>query len=577
LFGAYAALLAVATFLLGPVWHDWDWTVFQYLSNLHAPAFSPSVAVVDLEDYDQRAPARDRQTIARFLDGLRTSNQRPAAVLLDLYFDSICATADPRSCGVDRDTAALTKSLDEAAKAKPPIRVYATENPIASQGAGQIDPAVLSTLDREHVYDHLAAGHTILSLAASDGIFYAQCYRIAQTDAAGATQSRELWALPYRVVQDAGDGLPACDAERAARTMEAVRLGPQRQFEQSVQCVSLARPFPPHSCKSLAPRSASSVDWNGKYVIVATLENDLGPLHKGTAPRSNPELLAWAVSDLLKPKSGGGAYFEPLPLNEMLAALVIGFGAVTLVAFIAAFQGLRRLRLKALRRQLPWIAAAAAVCFALALFGAVEALMFFAKQIPPQVSLVAMSVVLAGGLCGERGREILVDQARTVDAPPEESNEYDVFISYAHDEREWVRENVYLPLANARTADGRKLDIFFDTSSIRAGVEWEDKILLSLAGSRFVIAVYSETYFTRRYCLEEVKRARSKSIMQDADGSLSCLLPIMRGTPVIPLTLAHINAVKVDDNPDAVPELVAQIVASIDAAGPRTAAKVGST
>ena len=67
-------------------------------------------------------------------------------------------------------------------------------------------------------------------------------------------------------------------------------------------------------------------------------------------------------------------------------------------------------------------------------------------------------------LCGERGREILFEQSRTIDAAPEESNDYDVFVSYAHDEFAWVYENVFVPLKDARTADGRKLEIFFDTS-----------------------------------------------------------------------------------------------------------------
>ena len=59
----------------------------------------------------------------------------------------------------------------------PAIPVYATENPIGTQGGGQIDAAFLHALDRDNVYDHLSAGHTILQLAAADGVFYQRCYR----------------------------------------------------------------------------------------------------------------------------------------------------------------------------------------------------------------------------------------------------------------------------------------------------------------------------------------------------------------------------------------------------------------
>lgn len=552
LMGAYLVLLGAATFWLAPVWHEWDWSVFQYLSNLHAPAFSPSVTVVDLADYDDRAPLRDRQTIAAFIDQVRAHHQHPKAVMLDLYFDAICSSADPATCRPDAATAALTKSLDAAAAADPRIAVYATENPIGTQGAGQIDAAFLHALDRDNVYDHLSAGHTILQLAASDGVFYQRCYRIAQTDSAGnAVGTQDLWALAYRVAMDAaGDRLSPCDTAQATQTMEAVRLGPQPDFAQHVARVTQRVPYPP------------GADFTDKYVIVATLEKDLGPLHKGAAPRSNPELLAWALSDLLEHKNSEGGYFLPLPANEMLAVLVTVFAALTLVAFIAVFQGLRRLQLRALRPYLPWIAATAATVFALAAFGALETWMLFAKQIQPQVSLVALAVCFAGGLCGERGREILLEQSRTIDAAPEESNDYDVFISYAHDEFAWVYENVFVPLKDARTAGGRKLEIFFDTSSIRVGSGWQDKISLAIDGSRFIVPVYSETYFKRPYCRFEIKRAHRKWI--GAGDASRCVLPVMRGKPVILATVDDIQAVSIDEQPGLVAEIVAVILAGVE-------------
>ena len=554
LLGSYAALLGMITFVLAPVWHEWDWSVFQYASNLRAPAYSPDVDVVDLADYAPGAPARDRLTIARFLTGLRSSGQHPAAVLLDLYFESMCATTNTQGCAPDSATSALTRSLDAAASGSLPIRVYATENPIGTQGGGAIDAVFLSSLDRDHVYDHLRSGHTILQLAASEGVFYRRCYRIAQTDDRGnQTGWRDVWALPYRVVKDVDhQALSPCDEARATETTEVVRLGPQPDFERSVHRITLERPLPAHA------------DFNGKYVIVAALRHDLGPLHHGDVPRSNPELLAWALSDRLEAKDGDNAYVAPLPANEMLAALVAGFVMVTLVAFAALFQGLRRLRLQRVRRYLPWIASALAAVFALALFAGFEGFLFLTKSIQPQVSLVFMAVVLAGAFCGERGREILLEQSRAIDIAPEESNDYDVFISYAHDELDWVYEHVYLPLKNARTASGRKLAIFFDTSSIRIGGAWQDKINLSIDGSSFIVPVYSERYFQRPYCRFEIKRAHRKWIAQGPDSR--CVLPIMRGNPAILQTVDDIQAVRVDDHPGVVDEVVALILGRVEPA-----------
>lgn len=551
--GAYVVLMGATVFFLGPAWHAWDWAVFQYVSNLHAPAFSSEIAVIDLHDYDERSPGRDRQTIARILDGLDAKHP-PKAVLLDLFFEATCGPSD-RQCRPDAATAALTKSLDNAAARG--ITVYATENPIGAQGAGVIDARFLNALDRENVYDHLAAGHTILQLAASDGLFYQRCYPLPQYDAAGnATGVLDLWALPYRAAKyPPPRARPQCERSGAAHTMEAVRLGAEGEFHQSVIEVTAQQPV---------PRSA---DLAGKFVIVATLDHDLGPLHTDTGGRSNPELLAWALSDLLDRGEDDAGYMQPIPVNDMLAWFVVGFTGITVVAFIAAFQGLRRLRLRALRPFLPWIAAGGAVFFALALFGAFEGWMLFTKQIQPQVSLVALSVLWAGGLCGERGREMLFEQLYTVDASAEDrAMQYDVFISYAHDEVAWVYENLFVPLRDARTPDGKKLEIFFDTASIRVGSSWQEKIADAIDGSRFVVPVYSETYFKRPYCKAEIRRAHLK--WTTAPEGTRWVRPIMRGKPVILAMVDEIQAVSVEDQPGIVAEIVAEIVAS---AGPKAA------
>ncbi len=174
-----------------------------------------------------------------------------------------------------------------------------------------------------------------------------------------------------------------------------------------------------------------------------------------------------------------------------------------------------------------------------------------------------------------RGREILLEQSRTIDASPEESNDYDVFISYAHEEFTWVYENVFVPLKDARTADGRKLEIFFDTSSIRVGSGWQDKISLAIDGSRFIVPVYSETYFKRPYCRFEIKRAHRKWIM--ADESSRCVLPVMRGKPVILATVDDIQAVSIDEQPGLVAEIIAKILAGLEPKPLATPAQGAST
>ncbi len=42
----------------------------------------------------------------------------------------------------------------------------------------------------------------------------------------------------------------------------------------------------------------------------------------------------------------------------------------------------------------------------------------------------------------------------------------DVFISYASEDRDWVRTNIYQPLLGCMFADGRVPRIFFDMSDL---------------------------------------------------------------------------------------------------------------
>jgi hypothetical protein len=121
-----------------------------------------------------------------------------------------------------------------------------------------------------------------------------------------------------------------------------------------------------------------------------------------------------------------------------------------------------------------------------------------------------------------------------------------------------VYEHVYVPFRDAALPDGKKLSIFFDTSSIRAGTGWQTKLSLAIDGSRFIVPVYSDTYFTKPYCRFEILRAHRKWI-QAGDQS-RCVLPVMRGHPTIYATVNDIQALSLDDYSDLVQQHVAEVV-----------------
>jgi hypothetical protein len=257
----------------------------------------------------------------------------------------------------------------------------------------------------------------------------------------------------------------------------------------------------------------------------------------------------------------------------MLALFVPAFGALVALAFTACFFALRRLPLRGVRRLLPVAAALAALAIGAVAFAGFELWMLAENWIQPQVTLIGLGMVVAAILCAVRGTQAIADEANAIDPAATETYDYDVFISYAHDEGAWVFEHVYVPFRDATLPDGKKLSVFFDTSSIRSGTAWQTKLALAIDGSRFVVPVYSDVYFTKPYCRFEILRAHRKWIAAGEESR--CVLPVMRGHPKIYATVDDIQALSIDDVPDLVAQHVADVVRRLShadvAAAPQSA------
>jgi hypothetical protein len=543
---AYVAILTIAGLGMSATWRSWDWRILSRVTNERPPRFSPRVVVLDIENYDARAPENDRLVAANFLRELLQRGQKPAAVVFDFSFGQ-----ETGSAAVVKATSRFSDSLDKARQRGIPVYATVSSRPMVEEGFGPVDWSPLKDLAWAAVYDHLSGiGHTMLS-SYQDGLFYQVCYpAVPKFDSAGNVAGAiDLEALPELAVSAAeGRSDGPCDPS----AMKIVTIGSQASFKGQTSAISPAHPYP-------ARRSL-----DGSYAIVASVTHDVDPL---LAPRSNPELLAWAFSDLLT--SAETSFYKPAPLGDTLLALIFVFSLVTIGLFMAAFLWFRRMRLGRWRLAAPWLAAGAAALGTLALFFGVETLLLVMKQIQPQVSFVSLAVVVTAGLSGVRGRQILIEHLSAVDVHPEESHDYDVFISYAHEEFAWVRDTVYRPLRDARLADGRALRIFFDTESIKVGASWQQRISLAIDGSTFVVPVYSDIYFSRAYCRFEIRRALRKWI---ARGEASrCVLPVMRGHPKIDPSVDDIQAVSVDDDPEVVSDIVHEIVARIGGEKPALA------
>ncbi len=568
-------------------WMELDQWLFVRAS--HAGQLASSITVVDVQPSPAGDPLATRRLITDFLKGLANSKQQPAAVMLDFTFDP-CQTPceGPRKSVRD----ALVAAIAGARGAH--IAVYATQNltPSSVDPYGRETTGALEDLDPD-IYGAQglagAAGHTLVHVADGSGMaFYHPCYRDVTMPAGdrdvtgpaptGLARGEDLWALVWRVQ-------PNFDVSVCETHPVTFSVGPRLSAADAAYSTI---PRTPPTFYTITPSDPfpAGMDLND-YVIVGTLEQDTlntdaqlagtpagavwEKLHgPGSLNIPGPELLAWALSDrLAQIKASGapaGAYHTVHPLGRALYPLVAAFSGMTVLAFVACFHFLRRFRLKAARRRLPWIAAAASLAIGIGAFAAMELLMSVGlHQDQPQVTLISFSIALSAVLSGVRGSQMMTDLGPEED----ERYDYDVFISYSHDDTSWVRQNVYAPLAKAKLPNGKPLSIFFDKSAIYIGDDWRKKLTLAVLNSRFVIAVYSENYFRRQgkgYCIFELDCAYNTWI-QRGKASRS-LLPVMRGTVEVPPEYGQAQFVSLDDEPDIVERLCAEIVERLSRSEP---------
>ncbi len=531
----YAAVMIAAALWMPK---EWDWKVFGWLSARVQPALSQEVSIVDV-DWDPADVPSNRRRIAAFLDGLVKSNQRPNAVILDVEFDPCQSTPCGEPMASARD--ALVASIRSTTRYFP---VYATEEPSVDR-----DDVPSGPLDRKdaQVYGALsgAAQTRFTSIPNAEGLYYRICYADVPfvNDAGEVAGTENVWAMVARALMPARAfaASPPCDT-----THVPVRMGPKASLS------------PPAVYRFTDARSFSNyAQFDSKmYVIVGTVKYDRSPF----TDRSGPELLAWAMSNALDQGSlvGRGPYYDVQAQNAMLLLLVPAFSALAVLAYAAIFFQFKRTRLGTWRRLTPWLSSGLAAVVGLAIFAAFEVWMLLSHHIQPQVSLISLGIVLASGLSGIRGKQILSDEANAIDAAPVEKYDYDVFISYAHADGAWVAEHVYMPFRDAKLPRGKKLSIFFDTSSIRSGTGWQTTLSLAIDGSRFIVPVYSEAYFQQPYCRFEIVRAHRKWVLAGAESR--CVLPIMRGHPKIYAAVDDIQALSIDDHPDLVRRHIAEII-----------------
>ena len=235
-----------------------------------------------------------------------------------------------------------------------------------------------------------------------------------------------------------------------------------------------------------------SFDMHQKYVLVGDLEND----YQKDIETPRTYFLAWALNErIIEDK----IVKQPIDNLAIIIGQTIFFSLLVVLVFALLFKYIKRFQTKP-------ITLAIVSFFVSLIFFAIYGVLIFAsgKVIPIGMTLMGMAV--AAFLTWRFALKFLVMGII------EGGEVYDVFISYSHNDYDWVKNKLYLPLSEFKKKDGSPLKIFFDEKSIGLGEQFTIKYMKGIADSKVIIPVISETYNVKNHCQNELNMAIKRSV-----------------------------------------------------------------
>lgn len=254
---------------------------------------------------------------------------------------------------------------------------------------------------------------------------------------------------------------------------------------------------------------------------------------KNDCRKGGPELLAWAVNNLVNQNAG-----DP----------VLWAGPILMLSVVALFSALAAWSLWRLTTETARLGARGAAFYScgrvvLLLLVCVYGLLK-AHQVYPQITLPILGIIVASALAWNFRRIAPAWRPLLTDIPP---NQYHFFVSYSHRHRDWVEKEIYRRLRDCKTKSGKPAEIFFDSHAIFCGERWEQKLAEGVANSRYFIAVYSEDYFTSKWCRWELDRALERHGSTDEKFSI---FPLVYGDVKVPSKYSKIQHLPILETPD---------------------------
>jgi hypothetical protein len=535
----FSAIMAVAVSI--PVWRELDCWIYALLNRGPSIPVSQDLVLVDVPYPDSKSLKTFRQRVTGLLN---TIAGKPKALLPKLVVLDISIAAEKEGL------AELLEAVEklQAAKVHNKVHVYAAVDPRDKGRMDQHDPEYMAQHAKD-LYSLLdGKGHTKFHHYKDDLVWYDPLIEIPVKVKKETMGSDTLPALPLLI---AAKDFQVLETDTAGSPV-IVKMGNLGDLRKQTFTFHAGDGKPPSFTHYQPPdgtgaASPADPDFENKLVIVASLNEE----RHGVGDLSRPEVLAFAISERIL-HGNSGKRPELLANTGLLIVLVAGFSALAAALFWLLFR-----RLKRFHSQL-WVLALLSVGICLAGVAIWVLGLFLIKNTYPQVTLVAIGILLSTGLSWfytRRGLELGIFSI------PEKSKEdltsYVVFISYARtpENAKWVKENVYDRLCS----EFKKHEIFFDTKSIKLADDWQSKLARGITDSRFFLPIYTKDYFDpdRKYCIYEREKAYMRH-MKLGD----FIIPIAReavGDLPIPFDYHKIQAIEIKERLDFMDEVLAKI------------------
>jgi hypothetical protein len=273
--------------------------------------------------------------------------------------------------------------------------------------------------------------------------------------------------------------------------------------------------------------------------------------------RNGFEVAVWAISDwFADPRLVQRLTSQPD--NLLMLVLTVAASALAALAYVYVF---RFVRTRPFGYAIAFGAACVAAFLGITIF---ESISIAGNYAFSQLSLALIGTVTASGVAarassdGVKHERFLRDLwGRSQDSP---DDRFDVFISYARDPENaaWVKEHIYEPLTRTIGPNGEPLRVFFDRDSIKTGMDWYERIVRSIHGTRVFLPVYSRGYFRRWFCRDELELA----LLRRRDDP-TFILPVTRVGYKLPRRYASIQALDTN-SPMFAEDLVRTLLLSLN-------------